>query len=82
MIQDIYHRECIVNLSNIIKIDTFGDVKFTYKTFLRFTRFKVRADTKRAPAALACVTKNEQFTFQTILRLTLSGMHSLPIKLF
>jgi hypothetical protein len=42
----------------------------------------VHADTQRAPAALACVTRNAQFTFQTILRLIPSGMHSLPIKLF
>jgi hypothetical protein len=43
------------------------------------TRFKVHADTH--PAALACVIRNAQFTFQTILRLIPSGMHSLPIKL-
>jgi hypothetical protein len=35
-----------------------------------------------ARACGACVTRNAQFTFQTFLRLTLSGIHSLPVKLF
>jgi hypothetical protein len=35
----------------------------------------VHDDTQRAPAALACVTRNAQFTFQTILRLTRFTVH-------
>jgi hypothetical protein len=42
----------------------------------------VHDNAQRAPVALACVTRNTQLTFQTILRLIPSGMYSLPIKLF
>jgi hypothetical protein len=38
----------------------------------------MHGDTQRAPAVLACVTRNAQ----TFLRLTLLGMHSLPINFF
>jgi hypothetical protein len=36
----------------------------------------VHADTQRAPAALAFVIRNAQFTFQTILRLTRFKVHA------
>jgi hypothetical protein len=69
------HKKYTAYHSKNFNIDTFGDVKFTYSTFLRLTRFTVHDDTQRAPVTLACVTRNAQFTFQTFLRLTRFTVH-------